>query len=43
MLLQVLEQGDGTFDGDAGDEDEVEDRVPTDIEEEGVEHIASYW
>lgn len=38
---QILEEGDGTC--DIEDDFEIEERVPTEIENEGVELIASYW
>lgn len=41
VVSKVLEEGDGTYPTD--EEEEEEERVPTEIDQEGVELIASYW
>lgn len=44
LISQVIEEGNGTYPSLEEEEPEEEnERVPTDIDVEGVELIASYW
>lgn len=43
VRAQVVDEGDGTVPPELQDDDEVEEREPTEIHQEGVELIASYW